>query len=1041
MGEGLVKKGNSRGDKSQLTEQTQGLQCLGRQRRRRLQRASGLVGVILGLIGLALLAATWLPNSASSRAPASAATALTDQEIFFTSLPQQMVLAGRRSGEGYFSADGRYMVYQAEREPGNPFYQIYLLDRETGETQRVSSGTGKTTCAWIHPQERRILFASTHLDPESETKQKEELAARQSPQQRRYAWDYDENYDLFTANFSGKNLRRLTNKRGYTAEASFSPDGQWVLFASNFHAYKKDLSEEDQARLERDPSFFIELYKMRPDGTGLQRLTHNRGYDGGPFFSADGQRIIWRRFAEKGYGAEIFVMDVDGSNQRQLTNYGAISWTPFFHPSGDYYIFASNRPPDPPPRRGAQARRQGKTGSPSGSGYTFQLYVRSFASDSPTIQVTHFPGFDGLPVFTPDGQQLTWSSARTPTGQAQIFVAGWDDQKIREALDLPVAKPLAKSFGPEISAEELRRHVTYLASEKMEGRMTGSEGERLAQDYAVELFNLWGLRPDGDRGTYFQNFEFAAGTRWGEGNRLKILTQKDSPAEELVLDKDWRPLSFSQSGDFSGEQVVFAGYGIMAPEMAQGQGAYDSYAGLDVNDKWVMVFRYLPEELSPEQRAHLAPFAELHAKAGTARDLGAKGIIVVSGPESRVKSDLVGLSQHMSATLSLPALSISDAVAQAWLKAQGQDLGAYQRRLDQGETESLELSSIEIKGKVDLVHQRKPTRNVLARLPASRRPGRRVVVIGAHLDHLGRGLERSSLAGAEDQGKIHYGADDNASGVAAVLEMAHYFAELKRQGSKLNWDLVFALWSGEELGNLGSTHYVEQIAAQRGWRRTQVMAKLNLDMVGRLEQSLTLNGVGSSSLWPEIVQGASQDLPPPGLSILLQDEVYLPTDTTPFYLNQVPILSAFTGAHEHYHSPGDTADKLNYEGLESITQLMAGVAQRVASRRQSLDYISLPRQRHGPMRGGVRIYLGTIPDYSKPDVQGMLISGVQSDGPAAKAGLRPGDVIVEMAGQKIENIYDYTRALGFLRVGEKVDIKVQRQAQMVQLQLLPEARE
>ncbi len=1025
-GNSVMKETHTRTKKTLKGESAEGLG------HRALRKTVPFVALSLLTAGLGL--AVMLLGPAFGQAGQATQREYADKEVFFTSAPQQMILAGRRSGEGYFSADGRLMVYQSEREAGNPFYQIYLFDRDSGTSRLISPGTGKTTCAWIHPKEQRILFASTHLDPKSEKKQLEEIEARKSPQQRRYAWDYDENYDLFTADFSGKNLRRLTNKRGYTAEASFSPDGQSILFASNFHAYEKELSPEDQAKLERDPSFFIELYVMKADGTELRRLTHNRGYDGGPFFSADGKRIIWRRFAERGYGAEIYVMNADGSEQTQLTDFGGISWTPFFHPSGDYYIFASNA--TPPSVRSATGRRGKQAG---GRSYTFQLYVRSFAPDSPTLQITHFQGFDGLPVFTPDGQYLTWSSARTPNAQSQIFIAGWDDQKVRQALGLEVAQPLAGQFTPEISAAELRQHVTYLASDLMEGRMTGSAGERRAQEYAVGLFEQWGLSPAGGGRSFYQHFDFAAGTRWGENNSLKV----GAEAKPLKLDEDWRPLSFSQSGEFSGEGLVFAGYGIMAPEMAGqgGQGSYNSYADLEVEGKWVMVFRYMPEKISRELREHLQPFSELHAKAAAARDLGARGLIVVSGPESRVKSDLVALSQHMSGSLSLPALSISDQVAEEWLKAQGQDLGSYQRRLDQGEQLSLNLPQVQLRGAVDLIHERKPTRNVIARLPAGRRPSRNILVLGAHLDHLGYGLERSSLAGAEDRGKIHPGADDNASGVAAVLEIAHHLAELKRQGARWNWDFVFALWSGEELGNLGSTHFVEQIQAQRPRRRPQVLAKLNMDMVGKLGEALTLQGLGSSSLWPELIQQAHQDLPPPGLPLLLQNEVFLPTDTTPFYLNGIPILSAFTGAHEHYHSPQDTADRLNYEGLEKITQFMASLAYRLAARKEPLDYLSVPRQQQGPMRSGVRIYLGTVPDYSKPDVQGLLVSGVQAQGPADRAGLRPGDVIVGIGGQKIENIYDYTRALGFLKVGESTQIQVQRRAQIVSLEIVPESRE
>ena len=212
---------------------------------------------------------------------------------------RQLTFAGRRAGEGYFSRDGREMVFQSERASDNPFYQIYVMDRDTGDIERVSLGSGKTTCAWIHPDGNEILYASTHGDPETKSLQTKEFEARNSGKQRRYAWDYDNHYELYAYDRTTKATRQITDADGYDAEASWSPDGQSIAFASNRHAYEGELSEEERKIFELDKSYFNEIYIMRQDGTGLKRLTHTPGYDGGPFFSPDGKRICWRRFQQR----------------------------------------------------------------------------------------------------------------------------------------------------------------------------------------------------------------------------------------------------------------------------------------------------------------------------------------------------------------------------------------------------------------------------------------------------------------------------------------------------------------------------------------------------------------------------------------------------------------------------------------------------------------------------------------------------------------------------------------------------------------------
>ena len=327
---------------------------------------------------------------------------------------RRLTVEGRRAGEGYWSKDGRQLVFQSEREPGNPFYQIYLMDMVSGDVTRVSPGTGKTTCSFINPETADVLFASTHHDPRSKQLQDEELAFRASGKERRYSWDYDPEMELYVRSAKTGMLRRLTNKRGYDAEASYSPDGQWIVFSSTRDAYDRRLSAAEQKQLETDPSYFAEIYIMRadPDGSGPKRLTKVPGYDGGPFFSPDSKRIIWRRFDEAGLIADVRTMNLDGSDERQITDFGAMSWAPYIHPSGQYVLFASN-----------------KLGFEN-----FEVFMVDIDGKKEPVRVTYSDGFDGLPVPSPDGTQLAWTSSRGGGREGQIYLAQWNHQKALEAI-------------------------------------------------------------------------------------------------------------------------------------------------------------------------------------------------------------------------------------------------------------------------------------------------------------------------------------------------------------------------------------------------------------------------------------------------------------------------------------------------------------------------------------------------------------------------------------------------------------------------------
>ena len=254
----------------------------------------------------------------------------------------QLTFEGNRSGEGYFSASGKKICFQAENHPGNPYYQIYTLNLDDGVTQLVSTGIGKSTCAWFHPSETKILYASTHLDPKSHEKQKREFELRKSGTSRKYSWDYDPNYDLFLNDLKANSNKRLTREYGYDAECAFSPNGEKIVFTSNRHLYTAKSNSTNDKINEHSLSRSNEIYSMDSDGGNVKRLTNHDGYDGGPFYDSTGKYICWRRFSSDGHQAEIYRMSEDGSNKKRLTNLRAMSWAPFFHPSNKYLIFTTN---------------------------------------------------------------------------------------------------------------------------------------------------------------------------------------------------------------------------------------------------------------------------------------------------------------------------------------------------------------------------------------------------------------------------------------------------------------------------------------------------------------------------------------------------------------------------------------------------------------------------------------------------------------------------------------------------------------------------
>ncbi|HEV8725916.1 MAG TPA: M20/M25/M40 family metallo-hydrolase [Candidatus Binatia bacterium] len=576
------------------------------------------------------------------------------------------------------------------------------------------------------------------------------------------------------------------------------------------------------------------------------------------------------------------------------------------------------------------------------------------------------------------------------------------------------------------ATDDLRRHVKYLASEELTGRGVDTPGIRLARDYIAGEFAKYGLQPGGDGGSYLQSFDVAIGVTVKEPSSLALGSEAPS-----ALNDDWIPLGLSTS-DKTEAQVVFAGYGVSAKDYG-----YDDYADIDVKGKIVLVLRYEPPPKDDKSPFRKLPDSSTHAalrtKANNARDHGAVGMILVdlthTGDD---KSELLSTRNSLwRGGNSLVAAQVKRRVVEAWLHSQGVSLTALKERIDrEGNPASMALPGATVRLQVSLQEVRQRTENVVAILPgADPSLNKENIVIGAHYDHLGFGhfgaRERAS------EGQIHPGADDNASGIAVVLDSARRLRQLPAKPART---VIFVAFSGEELGLYGSRHFVGYAPFL-----SSTKAMINLDMVGRLrENRLTVFGARSGEKFSDIVSEAAREL---GLEISQSDSVGR-SDHMSFYNRQIPVLHFFTGNHADYHRPTDTWEKLNIEGMGKVSDLVLLSTLQIANTREAAKFVSLPSRPLAESPGerqGFGTYLGSIPDYGA-NTDGVRLAGVTNGSPAARAGLREGDIIIQLADKKIQNIEDLTAVLRGQKPGDEVAIVVLRTGKPVSLKAILRAR-
>jgi hypothetical protein len=567
---------------------------------------------------------------------------------------------------------------------------------------------------------------------------------------------------------------------------------------------------------------------------------------------------------------------------------------------------------------------------------------------------------------------------------------------------------------PEITSQEVSAHIKYLASDELMGRFPGTEGDMLAEDYIIKQFNEYNLAPGGTEG-FKQPFDYVSEIRLGKNNTISIGNGETIEGAGV----NYIPAYLSSNGTAQGH-VVFVGYGINAPELN-----YNDYANVDVKGKIALMFLYSPGYNTPHDNP-FSKYERLRIKCGAAKEMGAAGVMVIMGPESG-EDDLLKLRMNgPGENLGIPVMNIKRSYFDYMIKSStGKTISELQKNID-----SLKAPmSFEYTGGMsqiicDLEHVKAKTNNIIGIIPGNDPVLKdEFIVVGAHMDHLGDGLKYGSLyEGHEAQ--IHNGADDNASGVAGVLELAEYYSANNKD---LKRSLIFMCFSGEEAGLLGSAYFTKSNLMQK----YNVVSMINLDMVGRLtDNKLSIGGTGTSSVWQGLLDSLNKTY---NFTAAYSKDGYGPSDHASFYAKDIPVLFFFTGLHKDYHKPSDDWQLINSEGEAKVLNMASDIINYLTIQSVKPDFIKVTEEKK-ESNMGFRVTLGVIPDYSSTK-EGLEITGVKSGGVAEKAGLQGGDVITKLGQYDIKNIYDYTDALSKFKPGEESEVTYLRGTESVTVKI------
>ena len=564
--------------------------------------------------------------------------------------------------------------------------------------------------------------------------------------------------------------------------------------------------------------------------------------------------------------------------------------------------------------------------------------------------------------------------------------------------------------------------IKSLTTPAMEGRGDGTKGITRAATMLEKRYQQLGLRPAGTKG-YFQPFTVITGAKLKSHNR--ILVADGDHKSDLKLNQDFVPFSFSSSGSVAAP-VVFAGFGATAEEFG-----YDDYAGIDVKDKIVVLLRYEPEGFAIKSgNTGLTRHAQLITKAINARNHGAKAVVVVNGKLGDGEEDLLTRFGSVSGpeNTGIVLVQVKNAAAESWFHAAGKSLAEVQGQIDHlVKPQSFVFpDQLRVSIHVDIETTRATVNNVLAYLPGK---SDEYVIIGAHYDHLGRG-NYDSLAPSQI-GQIHPGADDNASGTAGVLELARLLSPMKGQ---LQRGILFASFAGEELGLLGSAHWVQEPTLPLD----KAAAMLNMDMIGRIkDDKVYIGGVGTGSTLKAAVERAQAGS---NFKIEYSPGGYSASDHTSFVSKKIPVLFFFSGLHSDYHKPSDTWDKIDPRAAARLLNVVGGTGLQLASAPDRPAFIAVVEDKPlGGSGGGYGPYFGSIPDFGQT-ANGVKFSDVKPGSPAAKAGLKAGDILTQFGDKPIGNLYDFTDALRRSKVGDIVAVTVMRDGQPIKASVKLEQR-
>ena len=556
----------------------------------------------------------------------------------------------------------------------------------------------------------------------------------------------------------------------------------------------------------------------------------------------------------------------------------------------------------------------------------------------------------------------------------------------------------------EITTKELTKHVRYLASDDLEGRMTGSAGDSLAAVYIKKQLSSYGLVPLSGDG--FDRFKYNNKVSLGNGNMFSV----DNVS--FTSGNDFTPTAFSENSTARSE-VAFTGYGFRINNDSL---KWDDYKDIEVRNKWVMILRSSPDLDDPSSK--FATFINDRNKAMLAKDLGATGVLFVSA-EAFDKDDRLDALAKGGYSVGIPVFYIKRTVADAILAKAGVTINDLSNKLNTSSKPGSFLTGSIVEAKSDIVKNMAGTRNVVMLLPGEdTNLKNEYLIFGAHFDHLGMGGPGSGSRAVDTIG-VHYGADDNASGSALIIELAGKFAGTKNSHKR---SIIFMTFSGEEEGLLGSKHFVENPPIDL----SKTNAMINLDMVGRLSvtKNLQMGGVGTAD---GLKERALAVVDTNKLRLAFTEDGSGASDHTSFYDKNMPVIYFTTGTHEDYHTPADSWDKINYQGMVNIGDLIFKMTSDIANDSARLKFKEAGPQAQAnqpPRRRGVTI--GIMPDVTGSVENGLKVEAVTAGRQAANGGMKKGDIIISVDGKPVNNIGDYMFRMSQLKTGQSVNIEVLR---------------